>query len=238
VFTGEGIDVQLGVNATAIDGTSGQGVRVRIDGRGGARTIEGSDILVAVGRTPNTRGIGLEEAGIALDAGGYIIVDDHLRARASGVWAMGECAGSPKFTHIAFDDFRIVRDDLAGGSRTKRGRLVPYCVFTDPELAHVGLDEMTARRDGIRVRVGRLPMSSVLRAHAIGEMLGFMKILVAADGDRILGFTMLGADAGEVCSVVATAMAANMPFTALRDAILPHPTMAEGLAPLLSTLAA
>jgi pyruvate/2-oxoglutarate dehydrogenase complex dihydrolipoamide dehydrogenase (E3) component len=236
VFTGEGIDVQLGVNATAIDGTSGQGVRVRIDGRGGARTIEASDILVAVGRTPNTRSIGLEEAGIALDAAGYIVVDDHLRTRASGVWAMGECAGSPKFTHIAFDDFRIVRDDLVGGSRSKRGRLVPYCVFTDPELAHIGLDETTARREGIRVRVGRWPMSSVLRAHAIGEMLGFMKVLVAADDDRILGFTMLGADAGEVCCVVATAMLANMPFTALRDAILPHPTMAEGLGPLLSTV--
>ncbi len=236
VFTGEGIDVQLGVNATAIEGTSGQGVRVRVDGRGGARTIEASDILVAVGRTPNTRGIGLEEAGIALDAAGYIVVDDHLRTRASGVWAMGECAGSPKFTHIAFDDFRIVRDDLVGGSRSKRGRLVPYCVFTDPELAHIGLDETTARRDGIRVRVGRWPMSSVLRAHAIGEMLGFMKVLVAADDDRILGFTMLGADAGEVCCVVATAMLANLPFTALRDAILPHPTMAEGLGPLLSTV--
>lgn len=234
VFAGEGIDLELGVETTAVEGTSGQGVRVRI----GDRTLEGSDILVATGRTPNTRGIGLEEAGIALDPTGYIAVDEHLRTRASNVWAMGECAGSPKFTHVAYDDFRIVRDDLDGGTRSTRGRLVPYCVFTDPELAHVGLDETTARRDGIAVRVGRLPMSSVLRAHAIGEMQGFMKVLVAADSDRILGFTMLGVNAGDVCAVVQTAMLGNLPFTTVRDAILTHPTMAEGLGPLLSTVPA
>jgi pyruvate/2-oxoglutarate dehydrogenase complex dihydrolipoamide dehydrogenase (E3) component len=231
VFADEGIDVQLGVTVQAVEGTSGQGVRVRTSGR----TIEASDILVATGRTPNTRGIGLEEAGIALDAAGYIKVDDRMRTTAANVWAMGECAGSPKFTHIAFDDFRVVRDNLAGKQRSTRGRLVPYCVFTDPELAHVGLDEQTARDQNIRVRVAKLPMASVLRAIAIGETRGFMKMLVGESG-TILGFTMLGVEAGEVCSVVATAMMGNLPYTALRDAILPHPTMAEGLGPLLTTL--
>jgi pyruvate/2-oxoglutarate dehydrogenase complex dihydrolipoamide dehydrogenase (E3) component len=228
IFVDEGIDVQLGINVQAVEGKSGQAVRVHVPGR----TIEATDILVAVGRTPNTRGIGLEQAGIGLDAAGYIKVDDRMRTTAANVWAMGECAGSPKFTHIAFDDFRVVRDNLAGKPRSTRGRLVPYCVFTDPELAHVGLDETTARAQNIRVRVAKLPMASVLRAIAIGETRGFMKMLIG-DNDRIAGFTMLGAEAGEVCSVVATAMIADLPYTALRDAILPHPTMAEGLGPLL-----
>jgi pyruvate/2-oxoglutarate dehydrogenase complex dihydrolipoamide dehydrogenase (E3) component len=133
-----------------------------------------------------------------------------------------------------FDDFRVVRDNLAGKPRSTRGRLVPFCVFTDPQLARVGLDETTARRQGIAVRVARLPMSRVLRARAIGDMRGFMTALVDATGDRILGFTMLGAEAGEVVSVVQTAMLAGLPYTALRDAILAHPTMAEGLGVLLA----
>ena len=180
--------------------------------------------------------IGLEEAGIALDAAGYIRVDERLQTTSPGVWAMGECAGSPKFTHVAFDDFRVVRDNLAETPRTTRGRLVPYCVFTDPELAHVGLDETTAKRDGVSVRIARLPMAAVLRAHTTGEVQGFMKILVDASSDRILGFTMLGAEAGEVLSVVQTAMIAGLPYTALRDAILVHPTMAEGLRLLLEAV--
>jgi pyruvate/2-oxoglutarate dehydrogenase complex dihydrolipoamide dehydrogenase (E3) component len=237
-FTGEGIDVQLGVSVLAVDGKSGQRVRVRVRDSAGERTIEGSDILSAIGRTPNTRGIGLEEAGIALDAAGYIKVDDRLQATAPGVWAMGECAGSPKFTHVAFDDFRVVRDNLAGKPRSTRDRLVPYCVFTDPELAHVGLDETSAKRAGVRVRVGRLPISAVLRAQTTGETRGLMKVLVAADSDQVLGFTMFGVDAGEVCAVVQTAMLARMPYTALRDVIFAHPTMAEGLGRLLTTVPA
>src|SRR5690606_4553576 len=132
-------------------------------------------ILVAAGRTPNTLGIGLEDAGVELDARGYIKVDDRLQTTASGVWAMGECAGSPQFTHVALDDFRVVRDNLAGGSRSTRDRLVPYCAFIDPQLARVGLDETTARQRGIEVRIARLPMTAVLRARAIGETRGFMK---------------------------------------------------------------
>ena len=149
---------------------------------------------------------------------------------------MGECAGSPQFTHVAFDDFRVVRDNLAGKRRSTRDRLVPYCAFIDPELARVGLDETTATQQRIAVRVARLPMTSVLRARAIGETRGFMKMLLDANSDRILGFTMLGADAGEVLAVVQTAMLGGLPYTTLRDAILTHPTMAEGLNVLLASV--
>jgi pyruvate/2-oxoglutarate dehydrogenase complex dihydrolipoamide dehydrogenase (E3) component len=147
---------------------------------------------------------------------------------------MGECAGSPQFTHVAYDDFRVVRDNLAGRARTTRDRLIPYCVFIDPELGRVGLGETEAKRRGIAVRVARLPMSAVLRARAIGETRGFMKALIDARSDRILGFTMLGSGAGEVTAAVQTAMLAGLPYTGLRDAILTHPTMAEGLGVLLA----
>jgi pyruvate/2-oxoglutarate dehydrogenase complex dihydrolipoamide dehydrogenase (E3) component len=147
---------------------------------------------------------------------------------------MGECAGSPQFTHAAYDDFRIVRDNLAGCSRTTRNRLIPYCMFTDPELGRVGLGETEAKRRGIAVRVARLPMSSVLRARAIGETRGFMKAIIDARSDHILGFAMLGSGAGEVIAAVQTAMLAGLAYTGLRDAILTHPTMAEGLGALLA----
>ena len=229
MFEEDGIDVVCGADTQLVEGRSGEAVRLRVKTPAGVRKIEGSDILVAAGRTPNTRGIGLEQSGIEIDARGFVIVDDRLQTTAAGVWAMGECAGSPQFTHVAFDDFRIVRDNLAGEVRSTRDRLIPYCAFVDPELARVGLDETTARHRGIAVRVARIPMAAVLRARAIGETSGFMKMLVEADGDRILGFTMLGANAGEVLAVVQTAMLAGFPYTGLRDAIFTHPTMAEGL---------
>jgi pyruvate/2-oxoglutarate dehydrogenase complex dihydrolipoamide dehydrogenase (E3) component len=229
IFEQDGIGVILGAETRVVEGRSGDGVRLRLQTAGGERVLDGSDLLVATGRTPNTREIGLDVAGIELDAKGYVKVDDSLQTTAPGVWAMGECAGSPQFTHVAFDDFRVVRDGLAGKPRTTRGRLVPYCAFMDPELGRVGLGEADARRLGLDVRVARLPMTSVLRARAIGETRGFMKALIDTKSDQILGFTMLGADAGEVIAVVQTAMLAGLPYTGLRDAILTHPTMAEGL---------
>ncbi len=235
-FEEDGIDVVLGAETQVVEGRSGEAVRLRVKTPAGVRVIEGSDILVAAGRTPNTSDIGLEQAGIELDGRGFVKVDERLQATAAGVWALGECAGSPQFTHVAFDDFRVVRDNLAGNVRSTRDRLVPYCAFIDPELARVGLDETTAQQQRLAVRVVRIPMTSVLRAQAIGETRGFMKMLLAADGDRILGFTMLGADAGEVLAVVQTAMLAGLPYTGLRDAILTHPTMAEGLNVLLASV--
>lgn len=238
IFAEGGIDVVLDAETKLVEGRSGDHVRLRVETRSGERSIEGSDILVAVGRTPNTRDIGLEKAGIELDSRGFIKVDDRLQTSAPGVWAMGECAGSPQFTHVALDDFRVVRDNLSGKARTTRDRLVPYCAFIDPELARVGLDETLAQRRGIVAQVARLPMTSVLRARAIGETRGFMKMLIDPKSDTILGFTMLGPHAGEVVAVVQTAMLGGLPYTALRDAIFTHPTMAEGLNVLLTNLPA
>lgn len=235
LFEDEDIRVVLGVETESVEGRSGDRVRLRVKNAAGPSTIDGSDILVAAGRTPNTRDVGLEAAGIALDERGFIRVDDQLRTTAPDVWAMGECAGSPLFTHVAFDDFRVVRDALAGNPRSTHERLVPYCAFIDPELARIGLDEHTAREHGIQVRVARLPMSAVLRSRATGETRGFMKMLIDPANDHILGFTMLGPNAGEVLAVVQTAILGGLPYTVLRDAILTHPTMAEGLNVLLTS---
>jgi pyruvate/2-oxoglutarate dehydrogenase complex dihydrolipoamide dehydrogenase (E3) component len=230
----EGVEVHLGANVSRVEGRSGKAVKLHLSAAAGDRIIEGSDILVAVGRTPNTAEIGLERAGVTLDARGYIAVDDRLATSAPDVWAVGECAGSPQFTHASFDDFRVVHAHLTGGERTTRGRVIPYCMFTDPPLAHIGLHEHEARRQGIAIRLAKLPMSAVLRARTLSETQGFMKALVAADSDRILGFTMIGPEAGEVIAVVQTAMLAGMPYTGLRDAIIAHPTMAEGVGALFT----
>jgi len=202
----------------------------------GERTIEGSDILIAAGRSPNTAGIGLDVAGVELESHGYIKVNERLETSAPEVWAIGECAGSPQFTHVSFDDFRIIRDNLAGANRTTRDRLIPFCMFTDPPLARVGLSEGDAQRQGIKARVAKLPMNAVLRTHTTGETQGFMKALVAARDDRILGFTMIGAEAGEIMAAVQMAMLAGLAYTELRDAVLTHPTMAEGLGSLFSNV--
>ena len=234
LFEDDDIDVVLGARALEVEGHSGEKVRLRVHTPTGARTIEGSDVLVAAGRVPNTQGIGLETAGIELDARGYIKVNERLETTAPHVWALGDCAGSPQFTHVAFDDFRIVRDNLNGGARTTLGRLVPYCMFTDPELGRVGLSESEAQREGIAYRVVKTPMAAVLRTRTLSETHGFLKALIAAQSDHILGFTALGAQAGELIAVVQTAMLANVPYTALRDAILTHPTIAEGLTVLFA----
>lgn len=234
----EGVSVELGATAIGVEGRSGEAVSVRLRTPGGDRTIAGSHILVAAGRTPNTTGVGLEQAGVTLDGRGYIEVDDRLQTSAAGTWAVGECAGSPQFTHAAFDDFRVIRDTWAGGTRTARDRLVPYCMYTDPPLARVGLSPGEAARRGQAVRVATLPVANVLRARTISETRGFMQAVVDAGSDRILGFTMIGPDAGEVLATVQIAMLADMPFTSLRDAILAHPTMAEGLNALFSRVSA
>jgi pyruvate/2-oxoglutarate dehydrogenase complex dihydrolipoamide dehydrogenase (E3) component len=238
ILADEGIDILVGAEVRRVQGKSGGHINIDLRTPSGERIIEGSDILVAAGRIPNTAGIGLEATGVELDARGYIEVNDRLETSAPGVWAIGECAGSPQFTHVSYDDFRIIRDNLAGGNRTTRGRLVPFCMFTDPPLARVGLSESEAKSQGVAVRVAKLPMSAVLRTRTIDETQGFMKALIAADDDRILGFTMIGAEAGEVMAAVQTAMLAGLAYGTLRDAILAHPTMAEGLGSLLSIVPA
>jgi len=236
ILTDEGIDFLVGPEITRVEGRSGKEVTVVVRTRAGEQRIEGSDILVAAGHIPNTADIGLDKAGIELDARGFVRVNERLETTAPDVWAIGECAGSPQFTHVSEDDFRIIRDNLAGGKRSTRDRLIPYCMFTDPPLAHVGLSEAEAKRQGLDVRVAKLPMSGVLRAQTTGETQGFMKVLIAGRDDRILGFTMIGAEAGEVIATVQAAMLAELPYSRLRDAVLAHPTMAEGLGPLLSNV--
>jgi pyruvate/2-oxoglutarate dehydrogenase complex dihydrolipoamide dehydrogenase (E3) component len=232
----EGIEVLLQATVVSVEGTSGESVRLQVAHNGRQRLIDGSDLLVATGRTPNTNGIGLEAAGVEMDAKGYIRVNDRLETTAPQVWAVGECAGSPQFTHVAFDDFRVVRDNLSGGSRSTRGRLVPFCLFTDPQLARVGVNETEAKKMGMQYRVASMPMAAVLRTRTISETRGFLKMLIDGQSDRILGFTAFAPEASELMAVVHTAMLGQMPFPILRDAIFTHPTMAEGLTALLADI--
>ena len=236
ILSDEGIGFLIAANTLNVHGRSGEEVRLAVRTASGEQRIVGSDILVATGRIPNTGGIGLDETGVELDGRGYIRVNDRLETTASDVWAIGESAGSPQFTHVSIDDFRIIRDNLAGGNRSTRDRLVPYCMFTEPPLARVGLSEGEAQHKSVAVRVARLPMSGVRRTATTGETQGFMKVLVGGNDERILGFTMIGAEAGEVMAAVQTAMLADLPFPRLRDAILAHPTMAEGLDALFSNV--
>jgi len=234
----EGIELVMGALTTNVEGKSGQLVKLRVVEGGSERIIEGTHLLAATGRTPNTEGIGLELAGVELTDRGYIKVNERLETSAPDVWAIGECAGSPQFTHIAFDDFRVIRDNLSGGHRVTTGRQVPFCLFTDPELARVGLNETEAKADGIAYRLAKIPMAAVLRTRTLSETRGFMKALIDTESDRILGFTVFGVDAGEIMASVQIAMIARLPYTALRDAILTHPTLLEGLIPLFSSVPA
>jgi pyruvate/2-oxoglutarate dehydrogenase complex dihydrolipoamide dehydrogenase (E3) component len=231
----EGIDVLLNARVQRVTGKSGGSVSIAIEQNGAAKTLTGSHVLVAAGRRPNTEGLGLELAGVELTERGYIKVNDRLQTTAPGVWAIGEVAGSPQFTHISVDDFRVVHANLTGGYRVTTGRQVPYCLFTDPELARIGLNETEARTGGIPYRLFKVLMDSNLRARTLSETRGFTKALVEANSDRILGFTAFGAGAGEVMAAVEVAMIAGLPYTALRDAVLTHPTLTEGLIPLFSS---
>ena len=232
----EGVEVLTGAKPVKVAGTSGDTVTLTVRTGNGEETVAGSDLLVATGRVPNTAGIGLELTGVSLDPRGFIRVNERLETDAPGIWAIGECAGSPQFTHISVDDFRIVRDNMAGGDRRTGDRLVPYVMFTEPPLARVGLSEGEARRQGIPVRVASLPMKRVLRTEATDETEGWMKAVVSADDDRVLGFTMIGAEAGDVMAVVQVAMIAGLPCTKLADAAISHLTYAEGLGPLFAAM--
>ena len=232
----EGIDVLASSQIERVEGRSGQSVRIVGQCDGKEMSVEGTHLLIAGGRTPNTQGIGLDLTGVETTDRGFVQVNNRLQTSASGVWAVGDCAGSPHFTHIAYDDFRIVRDNLAGGNKVTTGRQVPFCLFTDPEFARIGLSETEAKAKGIAYRLAKIPMIKVLRSRTVSETRGFMKALVETGSDRILGFAMFGVEAGGVMSVVQVAMLAGLPYTALRDAILTHPTMEEGLVTLFSAV--
>jgi len=229
LFEDEGIEVLTNTSLTRVEGKSGQAVRVHVKRDGSETVLEGSHLLVATGRTPNTAGIGLGLAGVETTDRGYVKVNERLETTAPEVWAAGDCAGSPHFTHIAENDFRIVHDNILGGHRVTTGRQVPFCMFTDPEFARIGLSEKEAKARGISYRLAKCPMAAVLRTRTLSEPRGFMKALIDTSSDRILGFTVFGVEAGEIMASVQVAMIAGLPYTALRDAIFTHPTLLEGL---------
>ncbi|HSY42315.1 MAG TPA: mercuric reductase [Candidatus Acidoferrum sp.] len=238
LFNDEGIDIVTGARIDRVEGKSGSFVKLHVTRDGSTITLEGSDILVAAGRTPNTDGIGLDTAGVKLTDRGYIKVNERLETTAPDVWAAGDCAGSPHFTHISENDFTIVRDNILGGQRVTTGRQVPFCMFTDPEFARIGLNETEAKEQGIAYRVAKIPMAAILRTRTISEPCGFLKALIDAGSDRILGFTILGAEGGEMMPTVQVAMLAGLPYIVLKDAIFAHPTMHEGLNSLFSAVPA
>lgn len=213
------------------------GIHLTVATPDGERTLTGSHLLVAAGRKPNTASLNLAAAGIHTDRRGHVEVNARLETNAPGVYALGDVKGGPAFTHISYDDFRIVRNNLlASGNSTLRNRLVPYCVFMDPELGRVGLSETEARAQGYNVRVAKMPMSHVARALEMDEPRGLMKAVVDADTEQILGFAMLGVWAGEIMSLVQVAMLGQLPYTALKEAVFAHPTLAESLNNLFATL--
>ncbi len=233
----DGAEVRTSTSLQRVAPGAEGGVVASLDGPGGAAEVWGSHLLLAVGRRPNTRELGLEAAGVETDERGYIRVDPRLRTSAPGVWALGEVNGGPPFTHAAYDDYRVVRANLLeGGDATTEGRLVPYALFTDPALGRVGMTEAEARGKGLDVAVATLPMEKVARAIETGETRGFMKAVVERGSGRILGAAVLGPEGGEVASVIQVAMMAGLPYTALRDGIFSHPLFAEALNNLFARL--
>ncbi len=234
LFRDEGIEVLLKTEVVGVEGQSGDRVTLQLRNPRAKQTLQGTDLLAALGRTPNTSGIGLDRAGIEVTEKGHIRVNDRLETTAPNVWAIGECAGSPYFTHVSEDDFNIIHANLNGERRSTRDRLVPYCIFLDPPLARVGLSESEARAKGIAYRTATLPMSAVWRPWTLSEKRGFMKALIDEHSDRILGFASFGPDAGELMGTVQTAMLGELPYSILKDAIYAHPTMTEGLKSLFA----
>ena len=239
VLKAEAIRFCLSVTVDKVSGNSGKSVTVTGTQSGAPFEVTGTHLLCAGGRIPNTDNLGLEKADVAMTDKGFVQVDKHLRTTNEGTFAVGDCAGSPHFTHIAYDDFRIVRNFLTGEtSRSTVDRQIPSVLFTSPELAHIGLSESDARHKGLPYRIFKLPMMAFLRTRTQGETEGFAKALVNADDDTILGFTALGLNAGELLPVVQLAMSARLPYTSIRDLVITHPTMSEGLGYLFSSVAA
>ncbi|RQS63137.1 FAD-dependent oxidoreductase [Burkholderia sp. Bp8984] len=232
-LTDDGIRLELGARLVDVQGKSGERVTLRLaDGR----VVDGSHLLVATGRTPQTAGIGLELAGVETNERGFIKVDHRLATTAERTWAIGEVAGTPMFTHASFDDYRVLKAGIERRPASTAGRVVPYALFIDPELGRIGLNEAEAKARNIDVRVAKLPMTSVPRARTDGNTRGFMKALVHPGTGAILGFTMLGTGAGDVTTAVQMAMLGGLPYAAVRDAIIAHPIVSEGLNLLFATL--
>src|SRR5215212_8295520 len=234
----DGVEVLLGTKTLRADQEEvGGKLLLRVETSEGEKTLEGSHLLVAAGRPPNTEALNLEAAGVETDRRGQIEVNERLETSAKGVWALGDVKGGPAFTHISYDDFRILRTNLLeSGSATIADRLVPYTMFMDPQLGRIGMSEQEARDQGRDVLIAKIPMTYVTRAVETGETRGFMKAVVDAGNDRILGCAVLGIEGGEIMAMIQIAMLGNLPYTALRDAVFAHPTLAEAMNTLFSNL--
>jgi len=230
---GEGVELVLNAVTEAVRGKQ-DGVTLSCKLRSLGRDIRGSHLLVATGRVPNTDDLGLAKAGIATNKDGSVKVNARLETNLPGVWALGDCKGGPAFTHISYNDFQIVYGNLVEGKNlSTENRIVPYCVFTDPQLGGVGMTEKEARVRGHRLKIGRYPMSGVARAIERGETAGLMKIVVDASNDRILGASILASEGGELVQILGAVMLANQPYTLLKGAVYIHPTLAEGFFSLM-----
>ena len=229
----EGVQFVLNSRTTRAE-KKDAGIQLSYDGPGGASTVNGSHLLVATGRAPNTSELGLDKAGILTDKNGFVHVNNRLETNVPGIWALGDCKGGPAFTHISYNDFQIVYGNLVEDKNlTTDHRHVPYCVFTDPQLGGVGLTEKEARARGYQLKIGRCPMTYVARAIERGETAGLMKLVVDASNDRILGASILASEGGELVQILGTLMLANQPYTLLKGAVYIHPTLAEGFFSLM-----
>ena len=232
----DGVDVLLETSPTRV-AANGAGYDLTVKTPMGERVITGSHILAAAGRSPNTEILNLEVAGVRTQKGGFIAVNERLETSAPGIWALGDVKGGPAFTHISYDDFRVVRANLLeGGSRSINDPPMPYTVFIDPQLGRVGMSEEEARAAGKNIKVAKMPMSYIARANEVDESRGFMKAVVDADSKQILGCAILGIEGGELMAMIEIAMLGGVPYTTLRDTVFAHPTLAESLNNLFSNL--
>jgi pyruvate/2-oxoglutarate dehydrogenase complex dihydrolipoamide dehydrogenase (E3) component len=226
----DGITVLTSSTPVRAEPAGGGRLRLTIRSQDGERQLEGSHLLSAIGRRPNTEALAPEAAGIRLDDRGFIVVDEYLETSVGGVYVMGDVKGGPAFTHLSYDDYRILHANLIGHRKAStRDRLVPYTVFIDPQLGRAGLTEREARAQGRAIRVVKLPMSAVVRALETGETRGFMKAVIDADSGQILGCAVLGSEGGEIMTMIQVAMLGKLTDTAMADAIFTHPLLAEGL---------
>jgi pyruvate/2-oxoglutarate dehydrogenase complex dihydrolipoamide dehydrogenase (E3) component len=229
----EGIQFLLNARTTRLENKNNS-VTLSFEAPAGPSSVSGSHLLIATGRRPNTDDLGLDKAGIETDKSGYIKVNGRLETSVSGVWALGDCKGGPAFTHLSYNDFQIVYANLVEGKNLSiENRLVPYCVFTDPQLGGIGMTEKEARAKGFKLKIGRCPMTYVARAIERGETAGLMKIVVDASNDRVLGASVLASEGGELVQILSTLMLANQPYTLLKGAVYIHPTLAEGFFSLM-----
>ena len=233
----DGVEVLLNTKAASAEPVGDGRIRLVVQNGGSERALLGSHLLLAAGRSPNSEALNLGAAGVETDKNGFIKVNERLETSVPGVYALGDVKGGPAFTHISYDDFRIIRTNLLeGGNADLRDRLVPNTVFIDPQLGRIGLSETEARARGGNIRVAKLPMNYVARALEMDEARGFMKAVVDADTGLILGAAVLGIEGGELMAALELAMMGKLPYTVLRDAVFAHPTLAESFNNLFATL--